>query len=284
MPLVPSKIRWLPLVLSLAAASALAQQLELPRPSPFAKVSQVVGLTEISVDYSSPGVKGRKIWGAVVPHDQVWRAGANAATKVTFSKDIAVGDTPVPAGTYSFFVIPGKSTWTLIVNKEPNQPGAFAYKKEQDLLRYTAKPQAIAMRERLAYLISNFTDEAASLDLEWEKIRVSLPIKLNTDVQAMANIKSATEAGWLPYTQAARYMLDTKKDYDAGLALVEKSLAIKEDWLNVWTKASLLAAKKDYADAYPLAEKAKTLGEGNKERFFLADEVSKALAEWKGKH
>jgi hypothetical protein len=285
MPLVPSKIRWLPLSLALAAAPATAQQqLELPHPSPSAKVSQRAGLTDISVEYSSPGVKGRKIWGAVVQYDQVWRAGANSATKVTFSKDVKVGDTAVPAGTYAFFVIPGKSTWTLILSKEPNQPGAFAYKQEQDLLRYTAKPQAIPSRERLAYLIGNFNDDSASLDLEWEKVRVSLPIKLSTADQALANINAATEASWAPLNQAARYMLETKKDYDAGLALVEKSLALKEDWFNVWTKASLLAAKKDYANAYPLAEKAKTLGDSNKERFFAADDVSKALAEWKGKH
>jgi hypothetical protein len=229
-------------------------------------------------------VKGRKIWGGLVPYDQVWRAGANSATKVTFSKDVKVGDTAVPAGTYGFFVLPGKSTWTLILSKQANQFGAFSYKEDQDLLRIQVKPQAIPMRERLAYLVTNFTDDAASLDLEWEKVRVSLPIKLGTEAQALANIKASTDSSWVPYMRAARYMLETKKDYDAGLALVEKSLSLKEDWLNVWTKASLLAAKKDYAAAYPLAEKAKTLGESNKDGFFAADDVSKALAEWKAKH
>ncbi|HEX7499910.1 MAG TPA: DUF2911 domain-containing protein, partial [Polyangia bacterium] len=111
----------LPLVaaatLLLASANAYAQP-ELPRPSPSAKVSQVIGLTEITVDYSCPAVKGRPIWGALVPYDQMWRTGANQATKITFSRDVTFGDKPVPAGTYSLFTIPSKGAWTVILNKK----------------------------------------------------------------------------------------------------------------------------------------------------------------------
>jgi hypothetical protein len=260
-----------------------AAQLQLPRPSPQAKVTQTVGLTEISVEYSSPAVKGRKIWGGLVPFGEVWRTGANQATKVTFSKDVAVGETPIPAGSYSFFAIPSQSAWTLILNKNFNQSGAFDYKKELDVVRVQAQPKPIAHRERLAYLVAEFTDDAASLDLEWEKLRISLPIKLHTQAQALTNIKAMTESGWQPYNNAARYMLESKKDYDAGLQLVEKSLAAKEHWFNLWTKAQLLAAKGNYRDAYLLAEKAKQLGEKTPDAFFLADDVTKALKDWKGK-
>lgn len=96
------------LAVLLAAIPAFAQQLELPRPSPSAKITQTVGLTDVTVEYSSPGVKGRTIWGQLVPYDQVWRAGANATTKITFSKDVIVGSTPVKAGSYALFFIPGK--------------------------------------------------------------------------------------------------------------------------------------------------------------------------------
>jgi hypothetical protein len=276
--------------LSLAAASvcfalapaASAQQLELPRPSPNAKLTQTVGLTDITVEYSSPGVKKRPIWGALVPYDQVWRAGANAATRITFNKEVSVGETPVPAGSYSFFVIPAKTgPWTLVLNKN-DKAATREYKVEQDVLRLKVKPEAISHRERLAYVISNFSDDAASLDLEWEKVRVSLPIKLKTSEQALANIKGVSESTWRPYNSAARYMLETKKDYDAGLELIERSLSIKEDWQNDWTKASLLAAKGDFKAAYSLAEKANSLGE-KAEFFFAADEVKKALTEWKSK-
>src|SRR5262245_50315964 len=123
----PISSSWLPAVVLaavvIAAAPGARADLDLPRPSPFAKVWQVVGLTEITVDYSSPGVKGRKIWGGLVPYDQMWRAGANSATKVTFSRDVTFAGKPEPAGTYSFFVIPGKSEWTVILNKKADQTG-----------------------------------------------------------------------------------------------------------------------------------------------------------------
>jgi len=260
---------------------ALAQ-LQLPRPSPQAKLSQTVGLTEISVEYSSPGVKGRKIWGTLVPFGQLWRAGANQATKVTFSKDVTVADTPVPAGSYAFFAIPTQGAWTLILNKNPTA-GTADYKQELDIVRVNVQPKAIAPRERLAFLIADSTDDVASLDLEWEKVRVSLPIKLGTQAQALANIKAMTDGAWAPYNNAARYMLESKKDYDAGLQLVDKSIATKEHWFNLWTKAQLLAAKGNYREAYAYAEKAKQLGDKTPDAFFMSDDVNKALKDWKGK-
>jgi hypothetical protein len=269
-------------LLSLLPYSAFGQQLQLPRPSPGAKMSQTVGLTEITLEYSSPGVKGRKIWGGLLPYDQLWRAGANQATKVTFSKDVTVGSTPVPAGAYAFFAIPGPNQWTLILNKDVNAT-TDNYKKEQDLVRVQAQSKAIPHRERLAYLISDFSDDSASLDLEWEKVRVSLPLKLATQTQALANIKAMSDGAWGPFNNAARYMLESTKDYDAGLQLVDKSIANREHWFNLWTKAELLAAKGRYKDAVSFAQKAKQLGDKAPENFFLADEVNKAVKEWKTK-
>jgi hypothetical protein len=265
------------------ASPAFAQELTLPRPSPNAKVTQTVGLTDITVEYSSPTVKGRKIWGELVPYEKLWRAGANSATKVTFSRDVKIVGKPIPAGSYALFAIPTKKTWTIVFNKEANQPGTGAsYKAEQDILRVTVTPTAAPMRERLAYQIVDFTDAKANLTLEWEKLRVAIPVELDTDAQVQGNIQAYSTDTWRPYNNAARYMFETKKDYDAGLALVEKSLAIKEDWLNVWTKAQLLAAKGKYKDAYPLAQKASDLGQ-KAAVFFFADDVKKALVDWKNK-
>src|SRR5436305_6534464 len=185
---VPSLVACATLAALLTASVPARADLDLPRPSPFAKVWQVVGLTEITVDYSSPGVKGRKIWGGLVPFDQMWRAGANSATKVTFSKDVTFADKKVPAGTYAFFVIPGKSTWTVILNKKADQAGTGRdYKAEDDLLRVTLRPKAAPFRERLAYLVTDFTDDKAALDLEWEKLRLSIPITVDTTNQSLAN-------------------------------------------------------------------------------------------------
>jgi hypothetical protein len=266
------------------AAPAGAQQLDLPRPSPSAKVMQTVGLTEVTVEYSSPRVNGRKIWGALEPWGEVWRAGANQATKLTVSKDVTIGGVAVPAGTYALFVIPQKAgAWTMIVNKNPAQSGTGKYKKEEDLVRVDVKPQPIALRERLAYGFSDFaTSGQVNVDLEWEKVRLSLPLKLHTDEQVAANVKSYDENRWSAYNTAARYMLEQKKDYDAGLTLVDKSIAIQEEWFNDWTKAQLLAAKGKVKDALAMATKADELGaKGPADRYFFKDEVKKALAEWK---
>jgi hypothetical protein len=267
---------------SALAAGAGAQQLDLPRPSPNAKVVQTVGLTDISVDYSAPGVKGRKIWGGVVPYDKLWRAGANSATKVTFSRDVTIVGKPVPAGSYALFVIPSKTTWTVVLNKDINQPGTGdGYKQDLDVLRVVVKPQAVPLRERLSYQVVDFNETQGWLVLEWEHVRLSVPVTVGTDAQVAANIKTLGDDEWRPWTNAARYELE-RKDYDAGLALVEKSLQKKETWLNVWTKAQLLAGKGKYKDAYPLAEKANELGPKSPP-FFAADDVKKALVDWKGK-
>ena len=267
----------------LLALPAFAQaQLQLPSKSPNAHFSQTVGLTEITIDYSSPGVKGRKIWGAVVPYGQVWRAGANEATRITFSKDVIVGDTAVPAGTYSFHAIPTAKEWTLILNKTAKQWGSYEYAKEADLLRLNVMPKAVAARERLAYLVADFTDDQANIDLEWEKVRVSLPVKLKTKEQSLANVKSAADGAWQTMNTAARYMLDAK-DYPTGLTYIDKSIAMEETWQNQWTRAQLLAASGKYKDANLAAEKAKALGEKNPNDFYGADDVKKALTEWKGK-
>ena len=273
-------------VLAAGPLSAQQQQpqLELPRPSPNAKLSQTVGLTELSVEYSSPGVKGRKIWGGVVPHDKLWRAGANQATKVTFSKDVSVGDRPVPAGSYALFVIPAaKGAWTVILNKKFDQNGTGSdYKADQDIARVSVTPKPAPFRERLNYQVTDFTDDKASLDLEWEKVRLSIPVTVNTSQQILASITTVLGNSWRPYATAARYMLETKKDYDTGLKYIDQSLALKEDWFNVWIKAELLAAKGDYKQAYPLAEKAQQMG-AKGPGFFLADEVKTALGDWKKK-
>ena len=268
--------------LALPLASRVARaDLDLPRPSPFAKMSQVVGLTEITVDYSSPGVKGRKIWGGLVPYDQMWRAGANTATKITFSKDVTFAGKPVPAGTYAFFVIPGKSEWTVILNKKADQAGTGRdYKQDQDLLRAGVKPKAAPFRERLAYEITDFSDDKATLSLEWEKVQLPIPIALATGSQAMANIQAAIDGTPRTYANAARYMLESKKDYDTGLKYADQAIALKEDWYNLWIKAQLLAAKGNHKEATALAERADQLGQKDGPGYFAQSEVKKAIADW----
>jgi hypothetical protein len=268
----------------LAAARPASAQLDLPRPSPTAKLTQRLGLTDVTIEYSSPGVKNRKIWGGLLPYDKFWRTGANATTKLTFSRDVTVAGKPVPAGSYGVGTIPGKTTWTVILNRSTDL-GADGgkLKQEDDVARFQVTPKAIPLRERLAFVFSDFSDEGGNLDMEWEKVRVSIPIKVGTTAQAMANIKDTLDGTWRTFNGAARYMLETTKDYDAGLKYVDQSLSLKEEWFNSWTKAQLLAAKGDFKDATTWAEKANTLGTPQGPGFFFADEVRKSLGEWKKK-
>lgn len=269
------------LSIALGASSASAQQLPLPAPSPRATVTQTVGITDVSVDYSSPGLKGRKPFGSLVPFGKIWRAGANAATKVTFGRDAVVGDKPVPAGTYSLFLIPTAKTWTVVLNTNKDA-SEQSYDDKQDLLRLEVKPEKSPRRERLTFLFANTTDDGTRIDMEWDELRVSIPVKVDTAAHAAAAIQQHVDGGWRPLANAARYYADTVKDAARATELIDASIAVKTTWFNVWVKAQILANGGNFKDAYPLAEKAYELG--NKDQyFFWKAEVEKALADWKSK-
>lgn len=257
-------------------------QLQLPALSPKASVMQTVGLTDISIDYSSPAVKGRVIWGDLLPYDTLWRAGANSATKITFSQDVTIEGVSVPKGSYSIFIIPSKMDWTIIINKNATASEG-EYTKQEDLVRAKVKPQMMPLRERLAYSITDFNDESAMVNMEWEKVRVSFMVKLGTHEQAMANINSTLTPTWRSYNSAARYLLDAKKDYDTALKWAEQSITLKDEWYNNWIKAQILYAKGMTKDAYTFAQKAKELGDKTPDGFFYKSQVEKALVDWKGK-
>jgi hypothetical protein len=198
---------------------------------------------------------------------------------------VTLADHPVPAGTYALFTIPAKTgDWQVVLNKNPDQGGLGRdYKPDLDLFRAKVHAQPAPFRERLAFVFSNFDDEKASLDIEWEKLRVSIPIKVGTQQQAVANITKELDNTWRPYANAARYMLEVKKDYDSGLKYIDQSLALKQDWYNVWIHASLLAAKGNYKDARAEAQKSYDLGSKAGPGFFLEGEVKKALTDWSKK-
>jgi len=134
------KKAWITLMLATLAVPAFAQ-LKTPRPSLHSALTQTVGLTDVTITYSRPGVKGRKIWGGLVPYGQVWRTGANEATTISFSDDVTINGKDLPKGSYSLHTIPGADEWTLIFNKVADQWGSYSYDEKQDALRVTAKPR-----------------------------------------------------------------------------------------------------------------------------------------------
>jgi hypothetical protein len=266
----------------LALATPASAQLKLPAASPAAKVMQEVGVTEVTVDYSSPAVKGRPIWGALVPWEQPWRTGANQATKITFSRDVTFGGKPVPAGTYAIVSFPTQKGWTVALNKELGLFAGKTYSEKEDVVRVSATTAEIPHRERLAFIFSNTTEDATSLDMEWEKLRVSVPIQVETAAHAKANIQSALDGTWRAHANAARYIADSSKDYDTALKYATTSVAIQPTWYNQWIRADILARKGQYAEARKAAQASWDLG--NKDpNFFFRDAVSKALTEWKNK-
>jgi hypothetical protein len=279
--------RWSALALTallgipLSASVASAQAIDLPALSPRAKVEQRVGVTDFSLEYSSPAVKGRKIWGDLVPYDKTWRAGANAATKLTASRDFSFGGTLVKAGTYSIFMTPTKAQWTVVLNSDP-----AANQEERDLKKDVAKltvtPQALAApRERLLYLFNDTQDDRTSLELEWERIRIKLPITVDTKGHVTTAIEKATGEAWRPHGGAASYYFNVG-DQARALEFVNKSIAIQSNWRNEWLRAQILGKQGKKADATAAANRALTLGKGDKifEQFVKAD-VDKAIAGWK---
>lgn len=270
-------------VLAVLLALPAAAQLKLPAPSPSAKVSQEVGLTEVTIEYSSPGVKGRKVWGALVPYEQPWRSGANAATKVTFSRDVTFGGKPVPAGTYALVTLPSaKGGWTVALSRELGLWTGKTYDPKDDVVRVSATTTQVPHRERLTYLFSNTTDDSTSLDLEWERLRVSVPVKVDTTAHAKANIQSSLGAAWRMHANAARYLSETQKDHDTALRYADTALSLDANWYTQWTKAEILARKGQFAEARKHAQAAWDAGQKD-QNFFFRDAVSRALTEWKGK-
>lgn len=271
------------LLLGLCAPNVLAQDSpDLPRPSPLARVEQRVGVTDFTLEYSSPGAKGRQIWGELVPYGELWRSGANAPTKVTASADFTFAGTSVPAGTYALLTIPGEKEWTVILNSKLDIAGTRGYAEKDDVARVTVAPTTAPARERLTFLFSDTTDDATRLDLEWGTLRLSVPIEVATRKQVKKNIADALDAAWRPHFASARWLLENDGDLSTALAYIDTSIAIKATWWNNWVRAQILAKQGAVPEAVSAAEKAKSLGAGD-EIFdgFFKKNIDKAIADWK---
>lgn len=258
---------------------AAAQSFTMPAPSPHATVSQRVGLADVTVDYSSPGKKDREVWGKLVPYEQIWRTGANAATTLEVSEAFGFGGLDVPAGKYSVFTIPNKDSWLVILNKDV-EASTDTYTKDQDAARVEVKTVKGPDRERMTFLFSDTTDTSTRLDLEWDGVRVSVPITVDTPKLMNAQIDAAVADSANTLARAGRYRLE-HDDLAGAIALLDDSIAIEESWYNVWLKADALHQKKDHKNAYKLAQRAMELGKAAGDDFFWKDRVEGALAEWK---
>ncbi len=151
------------------------------RVSPKATVVQTIGFTDVEIDFSRPGVKGREIWGGLVPYNKVWRAGANEATKITFSTDVKINGNNLKAGRYGFFAVPGKDKWIIIFNKVADQWGAFEYNEAEDILRIEVTPEEGYFQEWLDYTITKSSKSTAIVKLEWEELKVPFTVEVSVE-------------------------------------------------------------------------------------------------------
>ncbi len=245
------------------AASAVAQ-LDLPRVSPKATVAQTVGVTDVTVTYCRPSVKGRTIWGGLVPYDQVWRTGANEATTITFADDVTVDGNKLPSGTYGLFTIPGKDEWTIIFNKGAKQWGAYEYKQDQDALRIKVKPHGDEFRELLTVWFPAVGVDSATVAISWEKVTVPFTVNVDTTGKVMAAARKAIAEAkpddWRTPYRAASFCLDNNVNLTDAKAWLDKSVSVKETMANLSGQARLLAMQGDKSGAIALAKKAITVG------------------------
>lgn len=243
---------------------ALAQspRLEFPSPSPTCTLKQRVGLTDIEIVYSRPGVKDRTIFGGIVPYGQVWRTGANGSTKLSFSTPVKLGGQEIPAGKYALYTIPGEKVWTIIIYKNPNLNGAFGYDQKDDLARFTVDAVDTGFKaETFTIDIGDVRDDSATLFLLWEHTYV--PIHLETDVTSklVPQIEAAMSApgGQKPYYQAAMFYYEHGLDIQKARKWIEAASAEREAYYIKFYEAKILARAGDKEKAIAAAKRSSEL-------------------------
>lgn len=245
-------------------ATAQVPPLKVPEASPRASVSQTVGLTDIAVHYHRPAVNRRTIWGALVPYGEVWRAGANENTTISFSTPVRVEGKPLAAGTYGLHMIPTAKQWTVIFSTVANAWGSYSYEPKEDALRVEVTPSSMGdNEERLSYRFDDPTETSVWVVLRWEKLRVPIRIEVDTPqivIASMRNeLRGVAQFSWHGWDQAARYLLNHGGNLDEAAALVERSLSIGVAFANLNTKAAIQEKKGNLREAQELRGRAMTL-------------------------
>lgn len=252
-------------------------QLRVPRISQGAKISQDIGISQISISYCRPGVKDRVIWGDLVPYDTPWRAGANEPTLITFSDDVTILGKKLAAGTYRFLVQPSKTgDWTLIFNSEIKNWGTV-YEPQFDTLKIMVKPEACAHEEWMSFGFVDLTFTSARIVLAWEKIRIGFTVDFNTLAKLQASV-----GNWQMLNNAARFALTGNLYLTEALSWADRSIALEKNARNVQTKAELLAKTGKMKEAIATAEEALALSK-QKDPNANTKNLEKMISDWKSK-
>lgn len=254
-----------------------------PRVSPNALVGQTIGVTEVRVSYGRPSVRGRTIFGDLVPFGEVWRTGANEATTISFSSPVRIEGESLDAGTYGFFTLPRADEWTLIFNNEPEQWGAFNYDSSKDALRVAVEPESAPTRELVTFSFQGVTDSTATAVLRWAETRVPFEISANTtEVLATRAAERVPETeDWQVPLQYVNYALEHEVLLDEALGWVNRSIEIEERFVNLRMKAHVLAATGQFEAAVEAGSAAMTKAEGMEETPNGLEDLQGQMESWK---
>ncbi|WP_338766923.1 DUF2911 domain-containing protein [Bernardetia sp. ABR2-2B] len=266
-------------VMALFFSSSVFAQLTMPQPSPSAMVKQTVGLTDITIDYSSPAMRQREVWGGLVPYGEIWRTGANKATNITFSDEVSIKGTKIPAGTYALFTIPNEKEWTVIINKNSEQWGAGQYDEKEDVVRFMVTPMiSPIIHERMMFTIEAMEDKQGEVSLWWSNTRISFVVDADPVATMISNIENTLEKAnniWYTYAQSAEYYMDNKQDTNKAMEWINKSISLKDHYYNNWIKARLMmtgnktgGVSSNTQGAIDLAKKAMEMGEKENTNFY----------------
>lgn len=249
-----------------------AQQLRTPQPSTTQSVKQELGLGTVELSYSRPNMKGRKIFGDLVPFDKVWRTGANNATTLTFTDEVIIGGTKIPAGKYGLLSIPSANEWTIIISKQTDVTSPAAYKQDMDVVRVKAKPMQLPWSfETFGISFENIKDNGCELMMAWDKTLVTLPITTDVDGKVMKQIETIMKADARPYFAAASYYANNGKDLNQAIVWFDK--AIEQNPKAFWVyyqKASALAKLGKKAEAIAVSNKSIELAKEAKNDDYVA--------------
>lgn len=274
------------LIAAMAFSMAQYAQIETPQPSPLGALEQVVGVSEINVEYSRPSLKGRKIFGALIPFNELWRTGANASTKVSFADDVKIAGQELKAGKYALYTIPGEKEWTIIFNANLELWGTDGYKQEEDVLRVTVAASALKdTKETFTIELDHLTDNSCHINILWENTKVAIPVEVNTEDAVLAAInKTMAGPSEGDYYKSAVYYLSIDKDLEQALEWMNKSIELsgKEKFWVLHRKALILGKLGQKEEAIKVATRSKELAaEANYEPYVKMNEEK--IKEWSAK-
>ncbi len=279
-----SKFYFAFVIMLLASIASFSQQIQMPQASPSSKISQQFGLSVVTVDYSRPSARGRKIFGELVPYGQIWRTGANSATRLNFSTEVSINGQKVPAGTYALYAIPEKSQWTLILSKNTELWGAIGYNPAEDQLRFQAEATKSGKKyETFEFGFNNVTDNSVVASLKWENTQVDFKIETEVDPIVMAQIQKeiidANSTNPSLLFQAANYYFSTSRDLDQAYEWVKKSTDSEPQYWTMHLRAKIENALGMKTEALDSATKSKEMASeaGNPDYVALNDRLIKSI-------